>query len=248
MSVYKYLRQGALALTLMAGLYAVANINGAVAGGTLPPSPIGPNGLFYSEQGFDFGLFDLGDGSQPFEISGPGGVFGAFPGSDGMLGLCTGCFDGTPNLLSISRSDGALFSMTGFIGGSFSGSGEGTGGVDFAVAPDPFSTPYATGTLFSDLASFEVSTPLVAELLIFSPLPFDAELLEDTDCLCFDNMSFDVAFEQDNSSFGVQTAQFGTPITVTFGGSVPEPAAWSLVGFGLAGVVLARRRRRHTAI
>ena len=245
----KNLGRAVVAMFLGAGMFVAAGISPAAAG-IGPPGPSG--GLIHSEGGFDFTLFDDGDGTTPFFVGEP---FAPISGGDGgVLGICPGCFDDTPNILSITRSDGSLFSMTGLVGAAFGFGEEGPidvpvvitptdfpAGVDFAVFSDLDSEPLSSGVLTPGLFEFHpISTTFVSELFILSPLPFDE--IEPDDCLCFDSMSFLVDFAEEDSLLQTQAI---VPITVSFGASaVPEPAAFSVLGLGLVGLALMRRRRQ----
>jgi len=236
----KNIGRTAVALFLGAGLYVSAGFDDAAAGG----APPGPAGLIHSEGGFDFSLLDFGDGDTPFFV-GPGGPG---LGGSGVLGMCPGCFDGTPNFLSITRPDGAPFTMISLVGAAFGFEDGPEGpsildfpdGVDFAVSPFPDPATPAMGLLaFGVFETHFVETPFAPELFVFSPDLIDS--VESEDCLCFDSMTFLVDFGPGPSA--VPEGSTIAEITVTFG-AVPEPAAFSLLGLGLVGLALMRRRRQ----
>jgi len=245
----RFIGRTAVALFLGAGLYVSAGIDTAAAG--ITPIPV-PGGLIHSEGGFDFSTFDSGEDDIPFFVDG----FAPIPGGGrGVLGICPGCSDDTPNVLEISRPDGALFSMTGLVGSAFGllggppipepGVADFPAGVDFAVFTDLDGEPVSSGVLAPGVFEFHaISTGFVSELFILSPLPFDD--FEPGDCLCFDSMDFLVDFddggEGDDGGFELIFAAV-VPITVTFG-TVPEPAAFSVLGLGLVGLALMRRHRQ----
>ena len=228
-----------MALLLGAGLYVSAGINTAAAGEG-PPPPL----LIHPEAGFDF---TTSPGTESFvDVSGPP-ITG---GSAGVMRICPGCGflspeTPFPNVLSITRSDGSLFAMTGLVGASFGGPipvgplpTDFPDGVDFAVFTDPAGEPVSGGVLAPGLFEFHaISTTFVSELFILSPPPIDG--LEGGNCLCFDSMDFLVDFE--NEGDGPIDAEI-VGITVTF--DVPEPAAFSVLGLGLVGLALMRRRRQ----
>ncbi len=232
----KNIGRTAVALFLGAGLYVSAGIDDAAA-------IVGPPALIHSEGGFDFSILDFTDGVTPFEMIG-----GSFFGASGVLAMCPGCFDGAPNFLSITRPDGELFSMIGLVGASTGSGPEPVGpapadfpfGVDFAVSsvPDP-ATPAMGLLAFGVFETHFLETPFAPELFVFSPDLIDS--VESEDCLCFDSMTFLVDFGP-RTTAGPEGSTIAE-ITVTFG-AVPEPAAFSLLGLGLVGLALMRRRRQ----
>jgi hypothetical protein len=206
----------AVAATLLgAGLFFSAGVDPATAGG-------GAAAPVWSESGFDFTIFD-----------GSGGVSG------GVLNVCPGCFE-APVLLSITRSDEASFSMTGFEAGSVD--------VPFpiVVSDSPFGSPLGSALLEPPTPPFPfhpIGTPPVFELFVFPE--FLDSIIAFEELMRFDSMSFDVFFDFGPIDAGPQLAVTES-ITVTF--EAPEPGALALFGIGLAGLVAIRRRRRALTV
>lgn len=185
-------------LSLLFGL--IFSLVGATANAT----------VVHSESGF---IFDLSpDSVDSFVTSNPN-----------VLGYCPECTVGTPNILTITRSDSTTFNLLSMKLAAFTLTGW------TVTAESPLGTVLATANVSvgnngapQKTASQILNTGFVSKLYL-------VEHNGQRDCVCVSDLHFQLG-----SASGPQ---------VTVLANVPEPASLALFGGGLIGLAAVRRRK-----